>query len=57
MYFRCAEAGEDNVWILKPWNQGRSMGVIVSDKLSQILRLMETGPKVSLTQSGRVVRE
>ncbi len=40
-------AGEDdNTWIVKPWNQGRSMGVVVSDSLPHMLRLMETGPKV-----------
>jgi len=36
----------DNVWIVKPWNQGRSQGVVVTESLPQILRLMETGPKV-----------
>lgn len=45
-YRRRASDGEDNVWIVKPWNQGRSMGVVVSDSLPHILRLMETGPKV-----------
>lgn len=45
-YRRRAAAEEDNVWILKPWNQGRSLGVVVSESLPQLLRLMETGPKV-----------
>lgn len=32
--------------ILKPWNMGRSMDSLVADTLAQVLRHVDTGPKV-----------
>ena len=37
----------NNHWILKPWNYSRSIGTVISDNLSQIIRMKETGPKLA----------
>ncbi|VDM02830.1 unnamed protein product [Schistocephalus solidus] len=38
--------GSKNVWIVKPWNLGRGLGIFITDNLSQILRLVDSVPQV-----------
>jgi len=46
-YFQQREAaGEDNHWIVKPWNLARGLDTQVSSSLSHIMRLPASGPKV-----------
>ena len=40
------EKHENNIWILKPPNMARSMDMIVTNNLDNIIRQMETGPKL-----------
>lgn len=45
-YLEKQKKEEDNTWILKPINMARSIDTWVTRNLSQIVRLMETGPKI-----------
>ncbi len=47
-YFNQRELEElDNHWILKPWNLARGIDMKITNNLDQIIRSIETGPKVS----------
>ncbi|KAL6575373.1 hypothetical protein OROMI_012658 [Orobanche minor] len=45
-YYTRERDGADNLWILKPWNMARTIDTTVTQSLSAIIRLMETGPKI-----------
>lgn len=46
-YFKSRDnEGSDNYWILKPWNLRRSLDMVITNNLDQIIRNQETGPKV-----------
>jgi len=45
-YFYNSENYIDNTWILKPGNMTRSMDIIVTNNLDEIIRSVETGPKI-----------
>ena len=38
----------DNIWIVKAWNLGRGMDLHITRNLVQIIRLVNTIPKVSM---------
>ncbi|KAL8464103.1 hypothetical protein ACS0TY_033865 [Phlomoides rotata] len=45
-YYTRERDGVNNLWILKPWNMARTIDTTVTQNLSAIIRLMETGPKI-----------
>lgn len=45
-YYVRGRDGLNNLWILKPWNMARTIDTTVTDNLTAIVRLMETGPKI-----------
>jgi len=46
-YFNNRQSADlDNYWILKPWNLARSIDMKITNNLDQIVRSIETGPKV-----------
>ncbi len=49
---RRKENKEGNYWIVKPWNKARSMDTIITNNLSCVLRMSETGPKVACKCKG-----
>ena len=44
-FINCSES--DNTWIIKPWNLGRGMDTHITQNLVQVIRLVNTIPKVS----------
>ena len=45
-YYYNQEHNLDNSWILKPINMSRSMDMTITNNLTQIIRSVETGPKI-----------
>lgn len=43
-YIDNEKKGKDNHWIAKPWNSGRSSGIVVTKELPCLIRLSECGP-------------
>ena len=45
-YFYNEDFNLNNTWILKPINMSRSMDMVITNNLKQIIRALETGPKI-----------
>ncbi|CAH8588628.1 unnamed protein product [Heterobilharzia americana] len=39
--------GKRNLWILKPWNLGRGLGIVITDNLDRIIRMCDTNPMIA----------
>ncbi|XP_065069444.1 tubulin--tyrosine ligase-like protein 12 [Rhopilema esculentum] len=47
-HFKEREArGLNNIWMCKPWNLARGLDHTITNNLTQIIRLVDTGPKVA----------
>jgi len=45
-YMKRSKENKNNHWMVKPWNAARSLDSYISDNLSCLLRMSETGPKI-----------